>query len=49
MTAATVSERDLAGYVADVARTFGWLRYHTWSSKHSPAGLPAFIAGAFHA
>lgn len=36
----TVSERDLTGYVRDVAKTFGWRRYHTWLSKHSPAGFP---------
>jgi VRR-NUC domain len=37
---AAVSERDLTGYLADLARTFRWRRYHTWSSKHSPAGFP---------
>jgi VRR-NUC domain len=37
---ADVSERDLTGYVRDVARAFGWRRYHTWLSKHSPAGFP---------
>ena len=36
----TITERDLTGYVRDLARTFGWLRYHTWSSQHSPAGFP---------
>jgi hypothetical protein len=37
---ADVSERELTGYVRDVARAFGWRRYHTWLSKHSPAGFP---------
>jgi hypothetical protein len=37
---ASVTERDLTGYVRDVARAFGWRRYHTWLSKHSPAGFP---------
>ena len=37
---ATVSERELTAYVRDVARVLGWRRYHTWLSKHSPAGFP---------
>jgi hypothetical protein len=37
---ATISERDLTGYVRDVARLHGWRRYHAWLSKHSPAGFP---------
>jgi hypothetical protein len=36
----SVTERDLAGYVRDVAAAFGWRRYHTWLAKHSPAGFP---------
>jgi hypothetical protein len=35
-----ISERDLTAYVRDVAKAFGWRRYHTWLSKHSPAGFP---------
>jgi hypothetical protein len=35
-----VSERELTGYVADLARLFGWLRYHTWLSRHSARGFP---------
>jgi VRR-NUC domain-containing protein len=27
-------------FVRDVAYTFSWLRYHTWLSRHSPAGFP---------
>ena len=37
---ATLSERELTGYVRDVARLHGWRRFHTWLSKHSPAGFP---------
>ena len=37
---ARISERDLARFVADTAATFGWLRYHTHRSDHSPAGFP---------
>jgi hypothetical protein len=40
VSVAAVSERDLTGYVRDVARAFGWRRYHTWISKHSAAGFP---------
>ena len=39
MTAA-ISERDLTAYVRDIARACGWRRYHTFLSKHSPAGFP---------
>lgn len=35
-----LSERDLAGYVRDLAQVLGWRRYHTWLAKHSPAGFP---------
>jgi hypothetical protein len=35
-----MTERDLERYVADVAKAFGWKRYHTWLSKHSAAGFP---------
>jgi hypothetical protein len=35
-----VSERDLTAYVRDLAKAFGWRRYHTWTSIHSPAGFP---------
>jgi hypothetical protein len=35
-----VAERELTGYVADLAHLFGWRRYHTWLSRHSPAGFP---------
>ena len=35
-----MSERDLTRQVAELAAVFHWLRYHTWSSRHSPAGFP---------
>jgi hypothetical protein len=35
-----MTERDLARFVADAARTFGWHRYHTHRSDFSPAGWP---------
>ena len=35
-----ITERDLTSYVRDVAAALGWRRYHTWLSKHSPAGFP---------
>ena len=35
-----VSEKDLERLVADAARTFGWMRYHTKFSVKSAAGWP---------
>lgn len=35
-----LSERDFTSQIRDVARTFGYLRYHAWLAKHSPAGFP---------
>jgi len=35
-----IYEKDLATYVRDTAKLFGWRRYHTWLAKHSPAGFP---------
>ena len=40
MITETITERNLTTYVRDVATTFGWRRYHTWTSIHSPAGFP---------
>jgi hypothetical protein len=34
------TERDLATYIADLARLGGWLRYHTHDSRRSPHGFP---------
>ena len=35
-----MTERDLSRQVAELAALFGWKRYHSWLSKHSPAGYP---------
>ena len=45
---ATVTERELTTYVRDVARAFGWRRYHTGLSKHSRIPTPVYLvlAGA---
>jgi hypothetical protein len=40
VNAAAVCERDLTSFVRDIARLYGWRRYHTWLAKHSPAGFP---------
>jgi hypothetical protein len=37
---AAASERDLTGYVRDVAKALGWRRYHTWLSRNSASGFP---------
>ena len=35
-----ISEKEWAAQVYDLARTFGWMRYHTHRSERSPAGFP---------
>lgn len=35
-----ITEKQLETYVRDLAKLFGWRRYHTWLSKHSTAGFP---------
>lgn len=35
-----ISERQFTQQVGDMAKLMGWLRYHTWLAKHSPAGFP---------
>jgi hypothetical protein len=35
-----VLEKTLERQVVQLAQTLGWLRYHTWRSKNSPAGYP---------
>ena len=35
-----ISEKDWESQVKDLARTFGWIYYHTWRSIHSAAGFP---------
>jgi hypothetical protein len=38
--ASRITEKDLTSYVRDIAKLYGWRRYHTWISKHSAAGFP---------
>ena len=35
-----LTEKEWAAQVADLARTLGWKRYHTFRSDRSPAGFP---------
>lgn len=35
-----LTEKQFTAQVKDLATLFGWLRYHTWVSIHSPAGFP---------
>ncbi len=38
-----MTEAELDGHVKQLAALFGWLRYHTYRSKHSPAGFPDLV------
>jgi hypothetical protein len=42
-TLPTLSERDLERLVVDAARLGGWLSYHTFDSRRSPAGFPDLV------
>ena len=35
-----MTEAQLTTAVRDLARLFGWMRYHAWLSKHSASGFP---------
>ncbi len=35
-----ITEKQFEAQIKDLAKTFGWLYYHTWRSIHSPAGFP---------
>ena len=35
-----VREAEMEADEAQYAKVYGWLRYHTWSAKHSPEGFP---------
>ncbi len=37
---ADVLEKEWTSQVVQLARTLGFRRYHTWSSKHSASGFP---------
>ena len=38
-----LTEKDLDAAVAKLCRLYGWRRYHTYRSKHSPAGFPDLV------
>ena len=38
-----MTEADLSRAVLDMARLFGWMGYHTWSSVHSRAGFVDWV------
>lgn len=44
---AAVSEKEWMGYVTSLAAIRGWDSYHTFDSRHSPAGFPdcVFVRG----
>lgn len=35
-----MNEKELDGHVRNLAKMCGWLYYHTYRSKRSPAGFP---------
>jgi len=35
-----ITEKQFESQVRGLAKTFGWLYYHTWRSIHSPSGFP---------
>ena len=35
-----MTEKQLTRIVSDLAKLFGWKRYHTFLSRHSEAGFP---------
>lgn len=38
-----ISETDFSSQVEDLLKLFGWRCYHTWTSIHSPRGMPDLI------
>jgi hypothetical protein len=38
-----MTEAEFRGQVVQLARTLGWRTYFTWSSIHSPRGLPDLV------
>jgi len=38
-----MTEKELDAAVAKLCRLYGWRRYHTYRSKHSPAGFPDLV------
>lgn len=35
-----ITEKAFTAQVVELVKMFGWRRYHTWRSIHSPAGFP---------
>lgn len=40
---APLSEKEFQGQVVELATALGYMIYHTWDSRHSPAGFPDLI------
>jgi hypothetical protein len=38
-----ITERDLREQIRDLCKIFGWKFYFTWTSIHSPRGMPDLI------
>jgi len=38
-----LTEREFDQQITDLATTLGYMRYHTYRSKHSPAGFPDLV------
>jgi hypothetical protein len=43
LVAKRMPEKELQHDVTSMARTLGWLCYHTYSSKRSPEGFPDLV------
>lgn len=39
----SISEKDFAQQVVDLARVYGWRTYRTWLSMRSPKGFPDLV------
>ena len=37
------TEKDLDAAIVKLCKLYGWRRYHTYRSKHSPAGFPDLV------
>ena len=38
-----ITEKDFQHTVVEAAKLYGWIYYHTYSSKRSPAGFPDLV------
>ena len=43
MTTEPVTEKEFDKQVRELSDIYGWKRYHTYRSKHSPAGFPDLV------